>query len=355
MGTGQQVNLSIQRTHVVDATAVHALALVQQPAAHDVLLQLVQALVDLLDHLGVLLVELSVHLVVHGQQALVTDALVVGIQGVLDVLDGELLDGLEHSGVGIVGHEVELGLANLGHDAVDEVHDLLVGGVTGHDGIEHGVVVNLVGAGLDHSHQIGSGGDGHVHLGALLLLSGGVDDELAVNQTHDNAGDGAIPGDVGDSDSGGSTDHSHGLGLAIGVNAHHGADQSHIVAHILGEQGADGTVDHTRGQNGLLAGAGLTALEGAGNLTHGVHLLLIVHGHGEEIHALTGLCGSGDGAQHDGLAIAHQAGTAGQLSHLAGLDDQGTACQGSLKLTESLEHKNYLLKILIFQTERYGF
>ena len=284
--------------------------------------------------------------VVHGQQALVADALVVGVQSGLDVLNGELLDGLEHSGIGIVGHEVELGLADLGNDAVDESHDLLVGGVTGHNGVEHGIVVNLVGAGLNHSHQIGGGGDGDVHLGALLLLGGGVDDELAVHQTNHDTGDGAVPGDVGNSNSGRGTDHSHGLGLAIGVNAHHGADQSHIVAHILGEQGADGTVNHTRSQDRLLAGAGLTALEGAGNLTHGVHLLLIVHGHGEEIHALTGLSGSGNGAQHDGLAIAHQAGTAGQLSHLTGLDDQRTTGQGSLKLTESLEHKNYLLKFL---------
>ena len=71
-----------KRTHLVHLTAVHALLLVQQPAADNVFLGAVHALVDLGLLLGVDRVELLMHLLIDRLEALVADVLVVGIEGV---------------------------------------------------------------------------------------------------------------------------------------------------------------------------------------------------------------------------------------------------------------------------------
>ena len=68
-----------------------------------------------------------------------------------------------------------------------------------------------------------------------------------------------------------------------------------VVAQVAGEQGADGAVDQAAGQNGGQRGTALAAHEGAGNAAHGVQLLLKVHAQGEEVHAVPGTGGGGDG------------------------------------------------------------
>ena len=111
------------------------------------------------------------------------------------------------------------------------------------------------------------------------------------------------------------------------IHGHDGAHDGHVVAEIIGEQGADGTVDDAGGQDALLAGATLAAVEAAGDAAHGIHLLLEVHGQGEEVDAVPGTGRGGDAAQHAGVAIAHHDGGVGQLSQLAHLQRQGTAGQ----------------------------
>ena len=74
----------------IHAAAVHTLLLVEQPAAHDELLRLIHALVDLGRLIGVNLVEVLVHFLVNGLQALVADGLVVGIECGLHVIHGEI-------------------------------------------------------------------------------------------------------------------------------------------------------------------------------------------------------------------------------------------------------------------------
>ena len=206
------------------------------------------------------------------------------------------------------------------------------------DGVEHGVVVHLVGAGLDHGHQIGGGGHRNVHVRLFLLFGGGVDDIFPVHQAHHHAGDGAIPGDVGDGNGDGGADHGGDFRCAVGIHRHHGADHRHVVAHILGEEGADGAVDDPGGQDRLFAGPALPALEGAGDLAHGIELFLKIHGEGEEIHSFPGLGGHGDGAQHHRFTVAHQAGAACQLGDFAGFHLQGAAGQGGFEYLIIFEH-----------------
>ena len=339
MGAGQDADLGGQGPDLVDAAAVHPLAVIQQPAAHHVFLQLIEAFLDFVDGLGIHIVELLMHLGVHRAQTLVPHALVVGIQGGAYLLDGEVLDGFIHGRIGIVGGEGELLLADLLLYVPDKGDDLLVGGVARHDAVEHGVVVHFVGARLDHGDQVGGGGDGHMHLGALRLLMGGVDNIFAVHQADDDAGNRAVPRDVGNGDGDRGADHGGDFRRAVGIHRHDGADHGHVVAHILGEEGTDGPVDDAGGQDGLLARAALATLEGAGDFAHGIHFFLIVHRQGEEVHAFPRLVRRGDGAQQDGFAIADEAGAAGQLGQLAGFHHEGPAGQGGFKHTIIFEHR----------------
>ena len=220
---------------------------------------------------------------------------------------------------------LHLGLADLGNDLVDEVDLLLDLLVSLHDTGIHDLVGDLVGAGLDHDHLLSGSGHGHVHAGGLALLLVGVKDDLAIAVTHLQAADGSGEGDLGVAHAGGGADHGGHLGGAVIVHAHDGALDAHVVAEVVGEQGAHGPVDQAAGQHGGQRGTALPAHEGAGDAAHGVQLLLKVHGEGEEVHAVPGAGGHGDGHQHGGLAVGDHGGSGGQLGHLAHVDGQGAA------------------------------
>ena len=111
------------------------------------------------------------------------------------------------------------------------------------------------------------------------------------------------------------------------VHAHDGAHHGHVVAEVVGEQGADGPVNDAAGEDALLAGAALPAVEAAGNAAHGIQLLLKVHAQGEEVDAVPGTGRGGDAAQHAGLAVGDHNGGVGKLRQLAHLQGQGAARQ----------------------------
>ena len=189
--------------------------------------------------------------------------------------------------------------------------------MSGLDGVQHGVLVHLVGTGFDHHDLVHGGGNGQGQIAHLALFLCGVQHDLAVHQTHLHAADGAVPRDVGHGSDQRGTDHTGDLGAAVRVKAHHGHGDAHVVAHFLGEQRAHGAVHHAAGQDGALAGAALAAHKAAGDAACGVELFLILHVQGEEIHALAGL-GAHDHVAHDaGLAVADQCTGVGQAAHLA--------------------------------------
>ena len=98
----KQVNLGSQRTNLVYTSAVNALAVVEQPAAHDVLLGLIEAVLYLIYLVGINLVELLVNFLIDGLEALVADALVIGVKSGADIVNGEILDSLVHLRCGII-------------------------------------------------------------------------------------------------------------------------------------------------------------------------------------------------------------------------------------------------------------
>ena len=324
---GQDAHFCSQRTDLVDATTVHTLALIQQPAAHHELLHLVAHQIQIRSGQVRVLLRNAVH---DGQQGSIPDVLVVGVHGCLKVVQILVLDGVVQVHIQTHHLEVDLGLAPLCHDAVDELDDLLDLHMGGLDGIKHGVLVHLVSACLDHDDLVHGGGNGKSKVALAALLLGGVQHDLAVHQTHLHAADGTVPGDVGHSSHQRCTDHTGDLGAAIRVKAHDGHGDAHVVAHLLGEQRAHGAVHHTAGEDGTLAGATLTAHKAAGNTSCSVELLLILHIQGEEIHPFPGLGAHDHVAHHAGLAVADQRTGIGQSTHLAHFYLERAACQHGL-------------------------
>ena len=87
VNAGKQTDFGGERTHFVDSAAVDTLAVVKKPAANHKFLQFVEAIVKLFDFLGIFLVEFFVNLGINGEQSLVADALVVGVEGKANLVD----------------------------------------------------------------------------------------------------------------------------------------------------------------------------------------------------------------------------------------------------------------------------
>ena len=321
----KEVDLGVQRTDLIDAAAVDALVLVLQPAADNVLLDEVQDLIELAFVAFELLIVLFVDGIGDGTDALIADALVVGVERLLDVFDDPVLDLFHDGGIGVGGLVGELLFTDLGDDAVDELDDFLVGFMSGHDGVEHDVFGDLVTAGLDHGDQVLSGGNSQLEVGDSSLLEGRVDDDLAVDEADLDRGDGAVPRDVGDGDGGGDTDGGSNFRGAVRVHAHDRGDDGAVIAQVFREQRTDGTVDAAGRKDRLFRRSALSSLEGAGDAADGVHLLLEVDGKREEVDAFPGFVGCGHGAEHDRFAVACENSSVGELSHFTGLQFQGTA------------------------------
>ena len=334
--TGQHAHLGVQRTDLVLLAAVHTVSL-QQPRLDDLLLELVGEFFQILIHIRILLQILLVPVLDHLVPAGLPDILIVGIHGGLGLVHKVMNDLVKQLLIEVRVGIVELGLADLGDHLAYE-GDLLLILLVGHaNGLEHHIVGHLIGAGLDHDHLLAGGDHGDIQITDLALLSVGIEHQLTVHQTHLQGAHGAVPGNVGNGQSGGGADESGNLGGAVVIHSHDGAHHGHIVTEIVGEQGADGAVDDAAGQDALLAGAALTAVKAAGNTAHGVHLLLKVHAQGEEVDAVPGTGSGGDAAEHTGVAVAHHHGGVGQLCQLAHLQSQRPAGQIHLILVVARE------------------
>ena len=329
MDAGQQADLGSQRADLIDAAAVNALAVLEQPCAHDLLLQLVADQVKVGGgQLGMLGSD-GVH---DGQHSGIADILVIGVHGILDFVKVVGIDIGQQGMIQLHGGKVLLRLADLGDDTVDEGEHLLDLLMTGTDGAHHGLLIDLVGTGLDHDDFFLAGCKGQGEVAVLALLLRGVQHDLAIHQTDKDTGDGAVPRNVRHSDGQRSAVHAGDLCGAVGVKAHDSHRDADIVAHVLGEKRADGAVHNAGGQDGMLTGAAFAAHKAAGDAACGVELLLKLNAQGEEINAVTRLVAHRDIAQHAGLAVADHRAAVGQTAHFAGLDHKGAACKGRLKL-----------------------
>ena len=289
------VHLGGQGADVAQATAVDAVVLGEDAAAHDLALQLLERVAEFLLLLGIVhvgdlvgdLVDAGVQLVgVLGEQ--------LEVLGLLGCLLLELVLGFtDHLDERLGGFEtlrddflVRLDLALV----VDEVPGVLAG--TGFDHGDGDVTV------LDDT-----AGDHDLEHGALALAPAREGDPLAVDQRQTHAGDRAFERQAGDHRrSGGRVQGDDVVGV-VGIDGQHGLHDLHFVAQRVREQRAQRTVDDTARQDRLGARAAFTAEERARDLARGVHLLLHVDGQREEVVVLLRAGTGGGGGQNHRIIV----------------------------------------------------
>ena len=258
------------------------------------------------------------NLVHNGGKAGLADVFVGGIQGELDVVNGKGHDSLEHVVVHFLGLKGKLGLAylllNPGKEGDHFAVDLLALG----NGGQHHIFGDFIGAALHHDNLIRRADHGQVQVAVLALLIIGVDDNLTLYQSHIDAADGTMEGNVRNGQGKGGAQHTGDFRQEVRLHRKHRHDHGNVVAHILGEEGTDGTVHQTGIEDGLVGGTALPFDKGAGDAAHRVHLLLKVHRQGEEVDAVAGLLGSGHVDQDSGAAVLDQNGAVGKAAHLSG-------------------------------------
>ena len=159
-------------------------------------------------------------------------------------------------------------LTALSHDGVDELDNFLVYFMSPKDGVNHNLLRHLIGSGLNHDNLFPGGSHGQSHIRHLLLVSSGVDDELAANQTHLCGSTGTCKRDIGNAGRNSRTQHGCQLRAAVRIHAHYDVVQGHVVAVILGEQRTHGTVNNAAGQDSIFRSLALSLIKTARNLSY---------------------------------------------------------------------------------------
>ena len=190
----------------------------EQPRLDDLLLELIGDLVEVLIHVGILLEVLLVPVLDHLVPAGLADVLVVGIHRGLGLVHEVVDDLVEELLIEVRVGVVELGLADLGDHAVDELDLLLVLVVRQLDGTVHRVVVDLVRAGLDHNDLLAGGDDRDVKVGDLALLGLGLRTSSPLTRPTFSAPTGPFQGMSEMASGGGGADERGDLGRAVVVD-----------------------------------------------------------------------------------------------------------------------------------------
>ena len=256
MNAGQKADFCVQGTDVGKPSSVNALAL-KQPLADNKLLNFVYYFAEHRNLLGILLVKLCVNFVKNFRNGVIAHHFVIGVKRGAHLVNAKRLNFFKHIVVKLARLILKLGLAYLGLDVVYKLNHLLVFFVRGHNCVIDNLVFNLITAGLNHYNLCCGRGNGYIHLVYFLLLGSGVENNLAVNKARNNAGNRPVPRNIRNRKRDRGADKARNLGRAVGVNRHNGKVKRYVVAQIFREKGADGSVNNTRRQNGLVTGLAL--------------------------------------------------------------------------------------------------
>ena len=244
MYSGKYADLGSKGSYLIKRSAVNTLALVK-PVSYNLLLELVDALVYHSALLGIFGVESLMNSVLDGLEPCFSDVLVVGVKSYLYILGGHSFNRLEQAVVDLHRLKLKLGLADFSLDGVDKLNHALNFLVTGFDSCKHSLVVDLVGSGFYHYNLFHGSGNGEVEVIIGSLLQGGVEDDFAVDKTYADSGNRTCPRNIRDGYCDRCCKHTRDFGRTVGVNSHNGHNNANVVAHVLGEQGADGSVNHS--------------------------------------------------------------------------------------------------------------
>ena len=214
-----------------------------------------------------------------------------------------------HLGLPAASLQLDLGRA--------EAPDLLVGDL---EGLEHRLLVDLLGARLDHRDGLVGARDDEVELGLLALLQGRVDDELVPDQADADRAHRALEGQLREHQRGRGPVDAEDVERVHLVDREHRRDHLGLVAVALGPERPDRPVGHARRQGRAVARPRLALDETAGDLPGGVHPLLHVHREGEEVRPRARLLRAHRRHQHHRVARSDDDGPVRLLGELARLE-----------------------------------
>ena len=341
------VHFSGQGADVAQATAVDAVILGQDAATHDLALQLLERIADLLFlfgivHVGEFTGESGLDALLDLMDAILARQLLGNGESLVEISVGDFVDAVVQI-FGVLREELEfLGflrsdVLEFGLSLADHLDERLGGfKTTGNDFLVRlglAFVVDevpgvLTCASFDHSdgniavlhHAAGNHDFEH---GALTLAPTRESDPLTVDQSQTNAGNRTLERQTGNHGGSGSSVQSDNIVGIVRVDGEHGFHNLHFVAQRVREQRAQRTVDDTASQNRLGARTAFTAEERARNLAGGVHLLFHVHGQREEVVVLLRAGTGGGGRQNHRIIVKIGGdGTIRLLGETTGLEAQ---------------------------------
>ena len=204
-------------------------------------------------------------------------------------------------------------------------------------GLEHLLLGDLLGAGLEHADEVARAGELEVEVGVVAFLVGGVHEQLVGGAiaADAHAGERPLEGDATDRQRGAGAHGADDVDRVHLVGHEGGGDDLDLVAEAVGERRAQRAVDHAGRERALLGGTGLALEIAAGDATDGVHLLDEVDRQREEVVVLA-LLGHDDRHQRARVSLTYQAGPRGLLRELSRLE--GIVLAVEVELVSNLCH-----------------
>ncbi len=140
------------------------------------------------------------------------------------------------------------------------------------------MLADFVAATFNHDDRVLRARDDDVYVALLDLLDRWVGHELAIETTHADPADGAVPGKAAQVNGQARSRQSENVGLVLLVARHHGRHQLGFHFETISEQRTAGPVHDAAGQDLVISQTGFTLEESARDLAGGVRLLDVVAG-----------------------------------------------------------------------------
>ncbi len=246
----------------IQRAAIRAQSFFQDAVANDTFVDIVKSFLDLFDLSCIFRVNFfhyralqSIHCVIQfcfGMWAVEEFVHFVGKASV-EIFHELLVGGLKNG--------FPFGFANFGPHFVLNIYQGLESFVAESQRINQDLFRNLIGTGFYHQDRVAGSCDPQVEIGFFNLRIGGIDNEFTVDPSNADCAYRAVPRDVRDGQRDRSRVDRQNIQRIFHIRREGIQSDLHIVAHVLGEQGADGAVCKAGDQNSVAAGPAFTAEE----------------------------------------------------------------------------------------------
>ena len=194
--------------------------------------------------------------------------------------------------------------------------------MAGHDRLQHRLLGQFLGFGLNHQDRVGCTGDDKVQNGILHLLDRRIEPHFALDDANARGADRAHERHAGQGQRRRGGDQRQDVRIQFEIIGEDGRDDLRLAAESVGKQRTDRPVDQARRQRLSIRRPPLALQIAAGNPAGGEGLFLIVDGEGEEVLPGLGLLRRDDSREHRRFSPGGEHGAVRLASHAAGFKDE---------------------------------